>query len=119
MVKVTFYSPGTLFPEQSVRELPKKDIELAKEEAKTILERHSAIPYCFVFEGEKERYFLNGKIRSRQEVIADNLPNEEILRSNMINNDTGHVLENNNSWKVTCIFYPETDTVLEWEIPQR
>lgn len=119
MVKVTFYSPGTLFPEQSVRELPNKDIELAKEEAKAILERYNAIPYCFVFEGEKERYFLNGKLRSKQEVIDEDRPDEEILRSNMINNDIEYVLENNNSWKVTCVFYPETDTVLEWEIPQR
>lgn len=119
MVKVNFFSPGTFFTEVTTKELPERDIEQAAQLAKTIVERYGAIPYAFKFGTESTNYFLNGKIRSKEEVFTDNLPEEDILRSNMEANDIDFVIENTNSWKVMPIFRPGIDVVLEWDVPER
>ncbi len=46
---VTFYSPGTMFPETSRRPIDSWDVDTAIELARNIKERHGAVPYGFMF----------------------------------------------------------------------
>src|SRR5580765_847001 len=94
---VTFYSPGTLFPEETTKPIDSWDVDKAIEMARTITERHSAKPYGFRFitRGRGERdldskvtntsgvYYLGGKVLTLADVEARNDPKEEILRNNM------------------------------------
>lgn len=107
---VTFYSPGTLFAEQSSREVESWDPKLAAKMAKDVIERYGATPYAFRFstvltrepvddgEGGKLNvesrevdhsglYFLGGQLETLDDVEARADPKEEILRSNMRCND--------------------------------
>lgn len=125
---VTFYSPGTFVSEMSSNEIDAWDVEKAKEMARNIEERHSAIPYGFRFStrerGENDldskevatsnMYYLGGRIRHLDFVILENKPDEQILISNMKNNGWDHVIENTNSWKITQPFV-EGDVLLEWK----
>jgi len=51
--QVTFYSPGTLFSEGTIRDIDIRDpehcLKLACKMAKSIIERHSSKPYGFKF----------------------------------------------------------------------
>jgi len=124
---VTFCSPGTFLSEESTKQIYEWDIERAKEEARDISERYNSKPYGFYFT-TRERceedfnskeikrsnmYWLGGIIRTAEEIIADNLPGEEILRSNIINNDISKIIVNTNSWKVTMPFR-DGDILLKW-----
>ena len=125
---VVFYSPGTLMAETSERPLPAGwDIDAAKVMARDIKERHGATPYGFCFT-TRERgpddldskethrshmYFLGGTVRTLEEVEADNLPDENILRANMRGNGYDRIITNNNSWRWTQPLAKE-DVVLEF-----
>ena len=105
--KVTFYSPGTFFNEQSTRHVQTWSIKDALTLAKGILERYGARPFGFQFsswetiEGQElgdfkvepkllrrsGTIYFNGKIRTKEEVLAGTDPEEEILRSNVRCND--------------------------------
>jgi hypothetical protein len=124
--RVIFYSPGTFFPEESSREIDSWDTRRAVELSKEVVERHNARPHSFRFktyltaapvpDGEggvlnvepKEvdasgLYFLGGRLRTLEEVKAENNPKEQILISNMENN-CPVAIENRNSWLFTGEF---------------
>lgn len=112
---VTFYSPGTFCSEETTREIESWDVNAAHDVALTIKERHGAVPYGFRFttrsRGENDLdskvtdrscfYWLGGKVETLAMVEARNDPNEEILRSNMRNNNIKRIITNTNSYKFT------------------
>ncbi len=109
---VTFESPGTMFSESTTRPIAEWDVRVAVGMAETVLERYNAKPYGFYFstrlavdpvpdgEGgflaveEKEvarsgLHYLGGRLRTLDDVRADNKEKERILRTNMECNDKG------------------------------
>lgn len=124
---VSFLSPGSFVSEETVKEIDNWDVEKAKEMARSINERYGATPYGFRFQTRSRGpddldskitktspiYYLGGRVRTLAEVLADDLPDERILRSNMVNNNIASVVENTNSWKFTAELN-EGDVVLEW-----
>src|ERR1039458_6679975 len=95
---VTFVSPGTFFAESNTEEVKSWDVEEAKKKAKKILQRYNAVPYAFYFttrtrsdkdfdskETDKSNFYYlpHCKIETLEEILARNLPDEEILRDNM------------------------------------
>lgn len=132
--KVTFYSPGTLFSEQSSKDIDSWDTKKAVEMAEKITERYNAKPYAFKFETwkthapvsdgeggtlevspklEKESgyYFLGGTLETYDDVVKRNLDSENILRSNMRGNEYWIVCINTNSFKSTMPFGEEDKIV--------
>ena len=112
---VTFYSPGSFVAETSTKPIESWDVTTAVEMAKSIKERHAAIPYGFRFStrsrGEEDldsketchspMYYLGGKVETIDEVKARGDSNDRILISNMQSNGYGRVVTNINSWKWT------------------
>lgn len=134
---VTFVSPGTFFSETTTKPIEEWNCATACYMAKSITERYGAKPYCFYFstsivsndipdgEGGKLKvepkqvaksgnYFLGGKLRTREEVLADNKPDEEILRSNMEYNNMIAVVENCNSYK-SVLEFTSKDAIVDKE----
>lgn len=112
---ITFYSPGTFVAEETTKPVEKWDVDTAVELAKTIKERHGAVPYGFRF-STRERtakqldskvtktsalYWLGGKVETLEEIKKRKLPSEKILLSNMECNGWDRVITNTNSWKWT------------------
>lgn len=112
---VEFLSPGTFVAESTQRPIPSWDVGAAVEMARSIKERHNAIPYGFRF-STRERsdsdldskvtkrsgiYYLGGKVETLAEVEVRNDPLEDILRSNMRCNGWSRIVTNTNSWKWT------------------
>ena len=124
-VRVTFYSPGTMFPEETTRDIESEDPLEAVCMASTIVERHNAVPHSFrftvwekpepiedrEFEAKKLRssgmYFIDGKVETLEEVEARHDPSEKILLSNMRNNDFSKIVVCCDHWKSTYPFRPE------------
>lgn len=102
---VTFYSPGTLFPETTKREISSWDIELAKTMSRTITQRHRAKPHSFHFSNSKEvfspLYILGGRVMTLSELKIKNDPSDEILIRNMEMNNIDRVVINTNSHKAS------------------
>ena len=127
---VEFLSPGTFMAESSVKPIAAWDVEIAKAMALEVVERHNARPYGFRFitrsrgpddldshiSAKSNLYYLGGEIRTLEEVERDNLPSEEILRSNMRNNDYSKIVTNRNSWLWTQPLN-DGDVVLEFAFP--
>ena len=57
-------------------------------------------------------YFLGGKLRTYDEVVADNDPQEAILRANMRGNEMWVIVQNDNSWRFTGAF-SEQDCIVD------
>lgn len=118
---VVFESPGTLFSETTSCEISEGDPRVACGMAEKIVERHGARPYGFHFETRREAgvlkdddgvelrvepktvkhsgtYFINGTLRTLDDVIRDNKHDERVLRSNMESNDYPIVCETRNSY---------------------
>jgi len=124
---VKFYSPGTIVSEETSKEIDSWDVEKAKSMARSVMERYGATPYAFQFQtwerNEDEMnshlsafsclYYLGGKVRTAEEILAGTDSNEEILRKNVENNNIERVIENTNSWKVTRPLEKD-DVVLDW-----
>ena len=123
---VTFYSPGTLVAEVSLKPIDAWDVDTAVEMAKAIVERHGAKPYGFLFttrsRGEDDldsevserspMHYLGGKVETLDQIEARNDPKDKILRENMRNNGWDRVITNSNSWSWTLPLKPD-DIVLE------
>ncbi len=124
---VTFYSPGTFVGESSNKPIAHWDVHEAMAMSKTIQERYNARPHSFRFQtwlesdpipdgeggtlevvGKKDAesplYFMGGKLRTYDEVLARNDPTERILLSNMRCNSMCVVIENTNSYRYTGVF---------------
>jgi len=122
---VTFYSPGTLFSEESSREIAEWSPAVACKMARQIQERHGAKPYGFRFvtrlvsepiddgEGGKLEvrpkevaksglFFITGRLLKLDDIPET--PETSILRDNMRCNDHPIVCENCNSWKSVLPF---------------
>lgn len=112
---VTFYSPGTFVAESTTKPIDAWDTDVAVGMARSIQERHGALPYGFIFttrsRGDDDldskvtdtspTYYLGGKIETLEDIEARNDPNEKILRSNMKMNSYDRVVVNDNSWRWT------------------
>ena len=123
---VTFYSPGTFVAEESTKAIDSWDVDVAKEMAESIEERHNATPYGFRFTtrtradedlgshvSEKSpMYFINCKVETLAEVEARNNPDERILRTNMRANGFNKVVVTTKGWKWTGPLGPD-DIVLD------
>jgi len=124
---VTFMSPGTFVSETTTKEIGEWNVEQAMQMARDIKERHGATPYGFYFStrGRKadeldsreictsKKYYLGGKVETQEEIIARNLPDENILRSNMRNNGIKRIITNTNSYKIVQPL-DDDDVVLQW-----
>lgn len=127
---VEFLSPGTFVSESTTKPIASWDQETAVLMASDIMERHSARPYGFRFltrhrgpddldskiRAKSGIFYLGGEIFTLDQVEARNLPDEEILRSNMRLNNIERIVVNTNSWKFTAALGPN-DVVLEFALP--
>ena len=123
---VLFLSPGTFVSETREVEVPKHDVDNTIVLAQDIVERYGAKPYGFQFITRERSdgwsvpketyrsgtYYLGGTVRTYEQVVEDNRPDEEILRSNMRINNIERIIENNNSWKFTAEL-KDRDVVLD------
>lgn len=123
---VTFLSPGTFGAETTAKPIDSWDVYAAVAMARTVKERHGALPYGFYFT-TRERgkddldsheaarsplYYLGGKVETLAEIEARADPREDILRSNMRCNGWDRVVVNDNSWRWTQPLQ-KGDTVLD------
>ncbi len=127
---VVFESPGTMFAETSSKEIGEWSPALAVRMAYDVVERHNAKPACFRFKtmlvsppidggqgGTLEvvpktvrksgRYFINGTLRTLDDVELAADPDERILMANMAGNDWPIVCETRNSFRSTQPFERE------------
>jgi len=134
---VWFYSPGTFYDEIDSKPIETfGDVQTAVEMSKNIDQRYGAKPYGFRFvtmlkmdpvrdqeTGEilevqskkiKETgtYFINGRLRKYDEVVADNDPKESILRNNR-RSRCPIVVETRNSYRHTAPFREEDFVINE------
>ena len=110
---VTFYSPGTFVYEHTTKEIKSWDVDLAVKMSKKIKERYDAIPIFFQFSTRSrgkndldsketkrsKRYYINCKVKTYQQIVERNDPNEEILRSNMRINKFDRIASPITGWK--------------------
>ena len=129
---VTFYSPGSFFSEHTTKPIKDWNIASAKRMAKTITERYGSSPYGFRFETriktgmdmgkplynklakESGMYYLNAIVETYEEIVARDLPDENILRDNMRINGYKKIVTNgpdSKTWKF-CLPLEKDDVVL-------
>jgi hypothetical protein len=135
--RVTFLSPGTLFSEQSDREIAGWDTHAAAQMAGEITERYGAKPYGFYFteyvtappvpDGEggtlevrprevqrSAMFYLGGEVLTWEQVQEREAAEPgkwDICLRNMRGNDEPLVIENRNSWRFTGAFDAEDAVV--------
>jgi hypothetical protein len=124
---VTFFSPGTFVAEDTTRPIDSWDVDVAKVMARTIKERHNAVPYGFQFStrsrgdadldstvtAKSPMYYLGGTVETLAEVKARGTDKDRILIANMEGNHYDRIITNNNSWRWTQPLNP-ADVVLDW-----
>src|SRR6185312_13624743 len=112
---VTFYSPGTFVSEDTTKPVDGWNVDAAVAMARSISERHGATPYGFRFStrsrgtddldskvtAQSNFYWLGGKVRTAEEVLAGTDPKEETLRANVRINHFKRIMTNDNSWRFT------------------
>jgi len=129
---VSFYSPGSFFSEHTTKPIKDWNIASAKRMAKTITERYGSSPYGFRFETriktgrdmgkplynklakESGMYYLNAIVETYEEIVARDLPDENILRDNMRINGYKKIVTNgpdSKTWKFSMPF-EKGDTIL-------
>lgn len=132
---VTFYSPGTLFAEQTTKPIENWDAPLAVKMSEGVEERYGAIPYGFQFDtrivsdpvsdGEggtldvepktiatSGMYFIDARLETLDQIEARHDPRENILRGNMRCNGYPIVAVSERRWRSTQPFR-ETDFVVD------
>ncbi len=112
---VNFMSPGTFVAEQTTLEINDWNIDKAVKISKDITERYGAKPYGFYFttKGGKDdeldsktieksgMYYLNGEVKTLEEIKAENNPDNRILISNMECNKWDRVVTTCSPYKWT------------------
>ena len=118
---VVFSSPGSFFHEKSEHEIGEWNTHEAVRIAGTVVERHGARPFGFHFETRltangliagvlrvepktiktSGMHFINGRVVTYDDVVARNDPQEQILLSNMRNNDSVLICETRNGYLST------------------
>lgn len=123
---VTFYSPGTFFPEETTKPIDSWDVEKAKKMAKRIVERYDAHPFGFRFSTRKRSdeeldskvsdvspmYYIGCKVETLAEIEARNDPKDRILIDNMRCNKWDRVVTTTKGWKHTT-HLDKDDVVLD------
>lgn len=123
---VTFLSPGTFMAEDTTKPIESWDTDAAVKMARTVKERHGAVPYGFYFTTRERKddeldskvvkrsgvYYLGGKVETLAEIAKRDDPREAILRSNMRINGWDRVVVNDNSYRWTQPLNAE-DTILD------
>lgn len=123
---VKFFSPGTFVQEETEKEIDSWDVEIAKEMSKTIIERYESHPFAFQFitRGRSDTelnskvinksglYYINGIVKTLQDIDAENDPKNETLLWNMRVNKYNKVVTTTSPWKWTSVFNDE-DYVVE------
>jgi len=130
---VTYYSPGTLFSENSSFKFPNFNLADFASKAKEIKERHGAAPYGFVWEKCELPDVLpevNGfKVTVHHKVLEKSGMNyitgdlvfasdltareDSIMKSNLESNSEGIGIINKNSWKYNG-FFNKKDKIVNW-----
>ena len=125
--EVTFYSPGTLFDESTTVPIGGWDVALAVSMAGDIVGRYGSRPYAFSFRTYAPgggldaahmtgtgsgRHHICGVVRTLDEVVAENKSDEEILRSNMVDNGWDVIVDTATWYRHTAVFGP-TDVVVD------
>lgn len=122
---VTFYSPGTMVAESTVKEISSWDIGMAVAMSKDIEERHGARPYGFFFTTKKRgfrdftprevarsgMYYVNCKVETLEELEARGDKKESILLQNMKTNGWDKMVSTKSGWAWSHPFH-EGDTLL-------
>lgn len=125
---VKFYSAGTFFAEDTVKEVDSWDVDKAIKMSKDITERYGAKPYGFRFftkarteanldskiVAQSGTYFINGVVETLEEIKAKGDPNNRILISNMEGNGWNKAVTTYNPYKWTQPF-GENDTIVRVE----
>lgn len=126
---VTFFSPGIFVAEQSERPIESWDTEKAMKMARSVKERHGALPYGFQFttrtrgDGDLDSsaskrspmYFLGGTVETLAQVKRRATEKDRILVQNMEGNGYTRIITNTNSWKWVQPLNDD-DVVLEFEM---
>lgn len=122
---VEFFSPGTFVAETTERSIDSWDVEQAKKMAVEITERYGAKPYAFRFvtRGRADdeldskiikcsgHYFINGVVKSIEQIKEEHNPDNRILISNMESNGWSKVVTTYSPYKWTQPF-GEDDSVI-------
>lgn len=104
---VSFLSPGTFVSEETTREIESWDVARAQKMAAKITERYGATPYAFRFTTRgrtadeldsrvlrsSPMYYMNGRIRTLEQVKARQFPKESTLIANMECNGWDRIVE--------------------------
>lgn len=112
---VKFYSPGTMFAEETEKPIDSWDIATAKKMAKDIVERYGARPYGFTFSTRERKaneldssvtatspmHFLGGKVETLAQVKARATKDDAILISNMECNGWNRIISGVAGYKWT------------------
>jgi hypothetical protein len=120
---VEFISPGTFFPETTLKEVDSWDVKKAEKMARKINERYNSKPYGFRFvtrgRGEKDldskviktspTYYIDAIEISAAEILAGTRKDETILRDNVRINDIKRLVTNGPNSKTYKFFLPLQD----------
>jgi hypothetical protein len=125
---VRFFSPGTLLSEQTDKPVKKWDTKEALKILPNIEERYGAKPYGFCFvtyaRGDEDldskqtacsgMYYIDAKVETYEEIVKRNLPEEDVLRSNMKINEIKKVVTNGPNSKTYhfCVPLEDEDVIL-------
>ena len=123
---VTFYSPGSLYPEETPRYIEKWDVDEAVEMSKTMRDHHDATPYGFQFstrgrtEDEMDShtlatssfYYLGGTVETLDQIKERNDPDDSILIKNMVTNQWDRIIRCNTNYRYVLPLMKE-DIVLD------
>lgn len=115
---VEFFSPGTFVAETTTKPIDSWDVSKALEMAKNITERWNSKPYGFQFftkarmDDELDSheiarsgiYYINGTIKTLEDLKAEKNPDNRTLISNMECNGWDRVVQTCSPWKWTQPF---------------